>query len=196
VNAPHNIQSEAHVNALFLSNQSSRNAPVGQRYACVSISQRAAENFYALAAHLGKLSCPKVVPGGIIRHIWYAGVESDFREVPVLGFADGFSKGGNVIVGVYVAERILCCIKKVLAVYERNRTLNCRLGEHWLKNNPARGCFQRVERGANKSLARITPRTVTIVSLGVDGKVKSNRFKLFHWFEKHRKNIDTFLWTF
>jgi len=61
------------------------------------------------------------------------------------------------------------------------------------KNNPARGCFQRVERGANKSLARITPRrTITIASLGVDGKGKNHRFKLFYWFEKHRKTLTSF----
>ena len=116
----------------------------------VAIPERPGEDVNVLTAHLGEFGRPEMIPESVIGCVWDAGIETRLIEFPMLHLANGSRKCCNVVVWKLVAESVLGSMKQVLAIHECHDTFGKRFSFHGAKNNPARGCCQRVKRGVDK----------------------------------------------
>ena len=116
-----------------------------------AVAERPGKDVNFLPSHLAEFGGPKVVPEWVVRAVRDAGVKSNLSQVPILLLANQGSQCRDIVVWIRVSERVFGGVKKILAVNEDNGALECGFSGHNGKNNPARGRFQRVERGVDKS---------------------------------------------
>jgi len=124
------INGQAHVHSLFLSDYCRVSCSVGEMDGLEPVSERAGESVNALASELKEFRLPEMIPERVVIGGREAGVKANLDELPTLNLAELRRQRLRVVIGVCVAKSGLGRVEQVLAVNEGDHAFDGRFSRH------------------------------------------------------------------
>ena len=107
------IKCEPHIHTLLLTDENAAGGAVRELNGLIPIAQRAAEHMDTLTAHLGEFCCPKMIPEGIIRCIWEAGIKTHLLQLPAFGMTNRCGEFLHIVVWERITKSLFGRVEEV-----------------------------------------------------------------------------------